>query len=235
MSNPETSFNPYAAPAQGYSPTTYAPPPGTRPGWYIAFCVIAIVLGILGALGGALGAMSVVANQSFQRNFGAQPAMPGAADEMMELQNEMQQEILAVERRYMYYLITTQVLVVVVGSGLAIGGFMALQMTKTGASVLGNMFLVASVFDVGRLVLTVIYQIEMGQVMGGYMSEIMQKAGQQGGNQPPPGLGEIMSTAVTVGIWVGVCFSVAWVVIKLLIYIPGWMYLSKPQTQALLK
>lgn len=235
MSQPDASFNPYAAPVQSYAPGKHGPAGSGRSGWYTFYCVIAIVLGGLGLAGALMGGASLVANQYLKRAVMQQPMGPGVPEELAKLNQEMQREVYAVESRYFYYLITSQVLLLFVAGLLLAGGIMALQMKRFGVNLLANAFMVASVFDVGRLVLTVIYQMEMGQVMRKYFGEIFEKAGQQGGKEPPPELSGFMANFMGAMLGVGICFTVGWVIIKLVIYLSGWMYLNKPETQALLK
>jgi hypothetical protein len=235
MSQPDASFNPYAAPVPSYMPGKPGVPGSGRSGWYTFYCVIAIVLGGLGLTGALMGGVSLIANQYLKQAAMQQPMGPGVPQEMAKLNQEMQREVYAVESRYFYYLMTAQILLVFVAGLLLTGGIMALSMKRFGARLLANAFLVASVFDVARLVLTVIYQMEVGQVMRKYLGEIFEKAGQQGGKEPPPEFTGMMSTFMGAMLGVGICFTVGWVIIKLVIYLSGWVYLNKPETQALLK
>jgi hypothetical protein len=232
MSFDKTTPNPYASPAQGYMPP--APAPGTRrSGWMTFFCIIAIVLGSLGAANAVMGTASLVFASFLQQGMQGPPP-PGLSQEFVDLQNKMNAEMLAVTHRYFYFLLPTQLILAVIATGLLIAGIRALNMSRSGVWLLSTMFLVTSIYEVARLVLTLLHQMEVGQVTQKYLGPLMEKM-PQGGKGVPPGFGNMMSTMISVGIGVGICFTVGWAVIKLAIYLSGWVYLNKPQVQAQLQ
>lgn len=234
MSKPEFSPNPYAAPDMGYVPVSADARVAGRPGWYTFFCVIAIILGGLGAGNAVMGTAGLVFASSLQQGFQGPPP-PGVSPEFTELQEQMNAELLAVTQRYFWFLLPTQILLAAVAIALLIGGIWALGMNRPGARMLSTMFLVTSVFEVGRLVLTIFHQMEAGQVMQKHFGPLMEKATPQGGQGVPPGMSQIMTSAMSIGIGVGICFAVGWVIVKLAIYLSGWFYLNRPQIQAMLK
>ena len=234
MSQPEYSPNPYAAPDLGYVPVSADAQLAGRPGWYTFFCVIAIILGALGAFNALFGTAGLVFASSLQQSFQGPPP-PGVSPEFIELQDKMNAEMLAITDRYFWFLLPTQILLAVFAVGLLIGGIRALGMTRSGAGLLSMMFLLTSVFEVARLVLTIFHQMEAGQVMQKHFGPLMEKAGPQGGQGMPPGMSQMMTSAMSIGIGVGICIAVGWVIVKLAIYLSGWFYLNRPQIQAMLK
>lgn len=234
MSSPQYAPNPYAAPDMAYMPAAKDPRLAGRPGWYTFFCVIAIIFGALGAANALMGTVGLVFASSLQQGFQGPPP-PGVSPEFVDIQEQMNADALAVTQRYFWFLLITQIFLAFVAIGLLIGGIRALGMSRSGAWFLGTMFLITSVFEVGRLVLTVIHQIETAQVMQKHFGPLMEKAAPQGGAKMPPGMSEFMTNAMSIGIGVGICMAVGWVIIKLAIYLSGWFYLNKPHIQALLK
>jgi hypothetical protein len=230
MSKPDYSPNPYAAPDLGYMPAPADPRAAGRPGWYTFFCVIAIILGALGAANAVMGTVGLVFASSLQQGFQGPPP-PGVAPDFVELQEKMNAEMLAVTQRYFWFLLPTQILLALIAVGLVIGGIRALGMSRSGASLLSTMFLITSVFEVARLVLTIFHQMEVGQVMQKHFGPLMEKATPQGGQ----GMGQMMTTAMTIGVGVGVCIALGWAIAKLVIYLSGWFYLNRPHIQAMLK
>jgi hypothetical protein len=234
MSKPEYSPNPYAAPDLGYAPVSADEKLAGRPGWYTFFCVIAIILGALGAMNALTGTAGLVFASSLQKGFQGPPP-PGVSPDFVELQDKMNAEMLAVTQRFFWFLLPTQLLLAVIAIGLLIGGIRALGMTRSGAGHLSAMFLVTSVFEVARLILTIFHQMEVGQVMQKYFAPLMEKATPQGGQGMPPGMNQFMSSAMSIGMGVGICIAVGWVIVKLVIYLSGWIYFNKPHIQAMLK
>ena len=218
----------------GYVPVAADPRVAGRPGWYTFFCVIAIILGGLGAGNALMGTVGLVFASSLQQGFQGPPP-PGVSPDFIELQDKMNGEMLAVTQRYFWFLLPTQVLLALIAIGLLLGGIWALGLTRNGAKILSSMFLVTSVFEVGRLVLTIFHQMEAGQVMQKHFGPLMEKAAPQGGQGMPPGMSQMMTSAMSIGIGVGICMAVGWVVVKLAIYLSGWFYLNRPRIQAMLK
>jgi len=232
MSNPN-SFNPYAAPAPGYTPDAKSMSRGGRPGWYTFYCVIAIVLGSLGAANAVTGSVGLFFADSFQGGFAGGPQQ-GVSQEFLDKQEEMNNEMQAITHRYFVFLLASQVLLAVVGIGLLVGGILAIQMRKFGARLLGTMFMVTSVFDVARLVMTILYNMEAGQVMQKHFGPLMEMA-QPPGAATPPGFADCITNSISAAFGGFICMIVVWTIVKLWIYLSGWFYLNKPEIQALLK
>jgi len=232
MSSPEFAPNPYAAPDMGYAPPRMTPP-GTRPGWYTFFCVMAIVLGSLGAANALMGTTGLIFQQSFQQGMQGPPP-PGMSQEFIDLQQKMNDEVIGVTKRYFVFLLIIQILLAAVAVGLLIGGIRALSMSRSGAKMLSVMFVVTSIFELGRLVVTIFHQLEVGEVMKKHFGPLMEKMPNQGGGAPP-GFANMMSTIVAASVGFGICFTVVWVIVKLVLYLGGWFYLNKPHVQAILK
>lgn len=227
--------NPYAAPAPSYAPAPSPyPSTGRRPGWYTFYCVMAIILGSLGAATAVMGIPGLFVGQFMQ---GFQPPQPANAppnlQEMQEIQQEMNKELFEVQNRYFWFSLTEHILLVAVGVALLVGGIWAMQMKRSGAKFLGNVFIFTSVFDVARLILTLFEQMESGQIARKHLGSMLEKAQPPGA--PNPFSGECVSNSITAFFGGVVCFMVCWTIFKLWLYLSGWIYFNKPQTQALLK
>jgi hypothetical protein len=169
--------------------------------------------------------------QSFQP---PQPAnAPQNLQEMQELQQQMNQELFAVQKRYFWFSLIQLMVLLGVGIALVIGGIRALQMQRSGARFLATTFMVGSVFDVAGLILTLFEQMESSQIARKYLGPMLEKAAPPG--RPNPFSGECFSNSIAAAFGGVVCFIVCWTLFKLWLYLSGWIYLNKPQTQALLK
>jgi hypothetical protein len=234
MSKPEYSQNPYAAPDMGYVPVSADPRVAGRPGWYTFFCVIAIILGGLGTANSLLGAVGLVFASNLQQSFQGPPP-PGMSPDFVEMQEKMNAEMLAVTQRFFWFLLPAQLVLALAAIGLLVGGIRALGMTRSGAALLSTMFLITSVLEVGRLVPRIFHDMEAGQVMQKHFGPLMEKAMPEGGQQMPPGMSQMMASMMSVGVGIGLCMTIGWVVVKLVIYLSGWFYLNRPRIQAVLK
>lgn len=233
MSKDNPDSNPYAAPAPGYAPTLK--PGSGRPGWYTFYCVMAIVLGSLGAANAVIGIPGLFLGQFVQQGFKPpQPAnAPPNLQEMQDIQQQMNQELFEVQKRYFWFSLAQLVFLLIVGVALLIGGIWAMQMKRAGAQFLRNTFMAASVFDVARLILTLFEQMESGQIARKHLGPMLEKAAPPGA--PNPFSGECVSNSIAAFFGGIVCFIVCWTLFKLWLYLSGWVYLNKPETQALLK
>jgi hypothetical protein len=230
----DAGFNPYTAP-EPIQPQLKLPPAG-RPGWFTFYCVMAIVLGALGAMSGLTGAAGAVAGVYMQQSIPIDPNLPQNLQEMHEIQNEMNAELRAATGHYIAPLIIANVLLLFVGSGLVVGGLWALQQARRGVNLLGNMFMITSVFDTGRLVLSILILMANSQVTQKHMGPLMEKAVQQqpGRAAPPAFFGDCMTNSVAALFGVSMFFMVAWLAFKLWLYLSGWVYFRKPEIQAIL-
>ena len=223
---PDDALNPYAAPRPGYVPIP-KPASSGRPGWYTFYCIMAIVLGSLGASNALIGVGGLIVGQYFQ----GQSAVPANAaqnmKEMIEIQNEMVAEMRSVTDLFFHFLLATHVLHLLVGVALLVAGVRALSMSLAGAKLLGIVFVATSVFDLAKLLVTILVQMETGQIMQKHYGPLLEKA------QMPYASSISASMGYLIG--AGICFSVVWTIFKLWLYLSGWVYFNKPRTQALLK
>lgn len=227
-------INPYAAPAPGYVPE--GKPTKARPGWYTFYCVVAMILGSLGIMSGVVSIPGAILGQSMQPNFQPPPGQQqGVPPEFVDKMNEMQADIQAVTDRYFYITLVQQVLLIGVGTLLLVGAIQAMQMKRWGAKLLAIAFLLAAVFDLGRLVVTTLQMMEMWQVMEKSFGPMMEEAAKGGNQPPPPGFTDAMTMGMSVMFGAMVCMTVVWTLIKLVYYLSGWFYLQKPHVQARLQ
>jgi hypothetical protein len=233
MSKDEPEANPYAAPAPSY--VSSVPATSGRPGWYTFYCIMAIVLGSLGAANGVIGLPGLFVGQFMQKSFTPpQPAnAPQNLQEIQEIQQEMNQELFEVQKRYFWFSLVAIVALLIVGVALLLGGIWALQMKRAGAGFLGTTFMAASVFDVLRLILVLLEQMESSQIARKHLGTMLEKAAPPG--QPNPFSGECVSNSIAAFFGGVVCFMVCWTIFKLWLYLSGWIYFKKPDIQAMLK
>jgi hypothetical protein len=229
-------FNPYAAPAPGYAPEPKDVARSGRPGWFSFYCVMAIVLGSLGAANGLLGVAGAVFGQYIQSAVKApRPAnMPANLQEMQDIQDEMNGEVLEMGKRYFWFGIVAMVLLLLVSVGLLIGGIFSMSMQRSGVALLTTLFLIASVNDVARMVLTLLQQIETTQIMRKHFGPMMEKM-QPPGAPTPAGFADCMTNSMSAMMGGVVCMIVVWTLFKLWLYLSGWIYFNKPRVQAMLK
>jgi len=225
--------NPYNPPNE---PTT-APsgPPLTgrrkRPGGLVAVCVIAIVLGGLGVFSSLSFLVNLAFGSQMQSAFTPQ-TMPGQNNQMLEVQQEMNAKVWSITQKWnVVHWILTAALIVNVAL-LLTGGIMTLRLNPTGRKLLLAVFISAIVVDIARAVPGVLIGAETFQVMEEYMPRMMD-ASAPPGQQAPPGVGDAMGTAMQIGGIVAMVFAIGWALAKVVVYLIGAMYLTRPAVKEL--
>lgn len=233
MSTSETP-NPYAAPAPGYVPEAPAMNPSGRPRWYTLYCVVAIVLGSLGIMNALTGTLGLMFQSQLQSGF-RPPQQPGMSPEFTDRLNAMQSDLQAVNARFFYWFLAAQFLLLVVALLLLLGGIQALQLKRSGAGLLANAFLFASIFDVGRLIVTTFNLMESWQAFDKHFGPLMRESQPSNGPPLPQEAIDMVTTMANVSFGAGACLLVAWSIAKVAFYLSGWVYLQKPKVRALLQ
>lgn len=222
----DDALNPYAAPKPGYAAAGGTTHSG-RPRWYTFYCIMAIVLGALGASNALFGIGGVFVGQFFEGRSAVPVNAAQNMKEMIEIQNEMVGEMRSVNNRFYYFLLATNILHLLIGIALLVAGVRALSMTVAGAKLLGLVFVVTSVVDLGRLALGILLQMETGQIMQKHYGPLLEKS------QMP--YSSYVSSSMVYLIGAGICIGVVWTIFKLWLYLSGWVYFKTPDVQALLK
>ncbi len=234
MSDFNFTPNPYAAPAPGDMPTVSGTlPRGGRPGWYTFYSVVAIILGALGVMNAITGAIGLFFTNTFQSAFNPPPD-PNVKPEFSEMLKTMQNEIQGVNDRFFMWFLIAQALLLVVALVLLIGGIQSLQMKRWGVKLLSAGFLLASIFDLGRLILSSFHFMETWQAFEKHFGPLMRESQPQNAPPVPAESLEVLSTIMSASFGVGMCFMVGWSLVKIGFYLSGWFYFQKPQVQALL-
>ena len=233
MTMPEVSSNAYRSP-QSFGDSTAddgLSSSGRRSGGLTAICVIAIILGGLGLASSMMG-LCAMAAKPWMNNAFIMPEQPGKVDKVRDAQLEMQEKVEEVTDRYIGFNLCFLLLNVLIGSSLLTGGILALKLNPTGSRLLIAAFTTAIVFEILRAVLQTFMQIEMAEVMYDSMSRMMQATPSRSGAVPAE------ATAVTavfmkIGVYVGLAFTLAFALAKVIFYAIGTRYLQRPNIRQL--
>jgi hypothetical protein len=209
---------------------------GARPGWLTAVSVIAIVLGALGLLGSLFQTASLVFSDRLQQLTAAVSAPPGTPPEMQKVQVEMQRDIMAVQRRWRTSTMVLIASILVLASLLLLGGIKSLQLSPLGRTVLLATFAALAIVEIGRFIQLVGVQMDSTKVVSEYMPRIMAAAQGAGGKAMPPQAQQVMKTTSEVTVKVSLVAGLAvwgvWFLAKIVFYVLGLFYLTRPHIQA---
>ena len=224
MSDMKTPLDPYRPPQDSMSVPPGPPEGGGRPGALTAVCVIAIVLGALG-LFGALISCGGLAFRGRMQQLVTMGGPPGAGDEAAEIQ-QMQDDIAAVQGKYLAFNVGFVAAHFVVAASLLAGGILTLAMRPAGRTVLVSVCGAAIVFELVRAVFQTIVQMETAAVMTPHFEELMAKGG---GGGPSA---DLMVNAMRVGVFIGLALGIGFVLAKIVYYSISLVYLRKPHVKA---
>jgi hypothetical protein len=213
-SNPfsDPQANPYAAqPAGAYGPV--------KPGALTAVCVIAIVLGIMGVLAVCIGGAGLAASSTLQ---GMLTVGPNATP-FDKAQIELQQEMMAINGRYLPIAVVLLGVQLVVSPLLIVGGVKALSMQHSGRRLLIYAFIAVIIFEVVRTAFQLYLQMQMLPLY----DEMAMRLAREGGNTPQV---EMFQRIGKGSAMFGVVFLIFWGAVKLVLYGLSARYLSLPKT-----
>src|SRR5206468_2113701 len=159
MSAETQTFDPYRSPTLPEAP--YAPSMiAGRPVWLTTLCVLCIVLGALGLMNSLLGAFGAVAGPAFQKAI--QPKTSAKMPQgFQDAQNEFQDNINAVQTKYMWVTIPALMVRAVAALLLLIGGVRSLSLVEGGRKMLLIACGVAVVFELMHAILQSIVAMDM--------------------------------------------------------------------------
>ena len=203
--------------------------PKQRSSLITTICILAIVFGVVGLLLGIVGLLGQIFASSIQSavaNIQSAANAPG-----MEFQREAMTRAMAIATKYNLVLIPLGLAKLVVEGLLLVGGILALKLNAKGRSMLLAALFGALVVESILVVPRIMVQRETQAVMAELMPKIM--AAQQNADKLPPGFNMGMSSMLSGAGTVAMYSAIAWLVIKIAIYIIGISYLRKPQTIAL--
>lgn len=206
-----------------------APPPGYRPGGLTAVCVIAIILGTLGLLSG-LGSVSTsmlgARLQQWQAGIGA----GGAPQQMVQVQNEMNAKMMDVVNRYRIPSIAVAIFQLGVAVALLRGGIRAMSINEAGRSLLRTACGVAIAFELCRIPVYVLMQLENMAIMEDYLPRIMEASAP--GTQAAQ-IAEFTRMLAKFSAILGWVIFVGWLLLKLAFFGVAVRYLGKPEIKVL--
>jgi hypothetical protein len=200
-----------------------------RPAGLTTVCVLAILLGGAGFLMGCFGLASQVFGARMQQAFTGM--QPGANDNTLEIQREMNARLTAMTTRYRWLLVPLAVVKLVVDAALLVGALLAWGLKPRGWSWLHGALIAAIVFEAVQAVPVLIVQRETQAITNDMMAKMM--AAQQGPNGPPPGMQNFMSGMTSAISVMSMIFALAWLGAKFVFYVLGIRYLRKREVVAL--
>lgn len=189
-----------------------------RPGGLTILCIGCLVLGGLGVLMWCLGGVGLAMQAS-----GIDPAQianSGLPPEQQAAQQQMQQEVEAITKKWWIVTAVLWVWNVPTIILLMTGAVLGLRMAPTALKWLKIALINVLVFEVVRLVPTIAMQIEMADVM----ERMFQGLAGPGGRAPPAGL-------MKIGMGIGLAFVALMVVVKLSFYGWGLWYVGRNEVR----
>lgn len=229
MSADPRAFDPYRSPSLPEGPYAGRPPSG-RPGLLTALCVFAIVLGVLGLILAVVGTGGLIAGKQLQKAFQPRPA-PGIPPEMVQAQQDLQDEMYAVQARYTVPLGGLLLFQFVAALLLLVGGVRSLGLHETGRMVLVAGLGVACAFEFSRAIVQTMINLESMTAMNNFVEKWMESMPQNPG--APPGMQDMMGKFMRASMIASLVFSYALVLAKLALYVAGLVYLHRPRIRAL--
>ena len=230
MSEDSKPLDPYLSPTLPEGP--YAGTVSTgRPGWLTTLCVLCIVLGVLGILNSVFGAFGIVGGKALQQWIQPKGANTGMPPEMQEAQDKFQNEMYAVQDKYIWFLVPALVMRFFVALLLLIGGIRALSLNEKGRKLLLIAFAIALGFELLSSILQSFLVMEQMTITNAYMDRLAN-----GMPKDKAGAVKVMGVVKTATRVINIVVLVLAGVVQLLkiaLYFFGLNYLRRPQIQAL--
>lgn len=227
--------NPFATPSEEPIPAHILPDSATapgKPGGLLAFCIISIVLASFGLLSSMGSAFSIVAGEAMQNAFQPAPSS-GPENEMVQVQEEMNAEIMAVSQSFSPILIGLVIAQVGCCSLLLASSIGTLRLRPAGRVWLVRACTATIVFEIIRAVPTSLMAFQNHSIMKKYMPRIMRASmgedEMQGGEQFAQTMGSFASAMVIIVL----IFTVVWLTVKVVFYLLEIRYLQRPATRQL--
>lgn len=193
-----------------------------RPGGLTAICVIGLCLAVLGLFSCGTGCLGLVFQSAIQ-GFTAQmqQGVPGG--------QELQEEIAALQARWMP-LSTANLVLNAVASGLLLAGsILGLKMSPRTSQIFIPGLICGILQAVAYVGLTAVMQQEMQAVMAKQMTQMMQ----QGPNPAAPGAAAMTSGIMKMSSAIGIAVAVAWALALIVYYGTSIWYLRRKDVRAL--
>jgi hypothetical protein len=209
------------------------------PVWLKVVCIVSIVLGALGllmAMTGIAGQLFAAEAQESTLKMMEAFQVGGVPPAIKEIQKEMMDASVAVQRRWMPINLAISIVHLFVAAALLAGGIQALRMKPSGRKLLLMALVAAILFEIGRLPPTGIMQWEMTKVVGQFSQRLMDAAAPSGKALPPgqkKTIQMVMRTSMVAGTLIGVLTALGLAIVKLAFYAAGVWLLIRPQFRAM--
>lgn len=211
-----------------------------RPGWLTAIGVIAIVVGTLGILGAITGALSqlygAAVQERMQNMMATWQQSNGLPTEALELQQDLQREIVAVQLRWRATMLVVAAVGFLVCLPLIAGGIGTLRLASWGRTLLIWALAATIVYEIAVAVPGLMMQQEIMQSTRKFMAEVMQSTQQQMQTAPPGQAQQInllSNTITNASLVIGLVMTGAWLLVKVGLYAAAIWYLRSPLIRSL--
>ncbi len=198
-----------------------------RPGGLLAIAIIGIILGSLGGCMGLWGMGSVALQGPLQES---QRRMLERSGDNPQIQAQLaaQDEIYEVTRRWMPFTLTHQGLNLIASMVLLAASVLLLRWSGVAPAVFLGAVVANVVVDAAGSILGILVQQDTSEVM-----QRMMAATASGTPGAPPEMERMFEGIMQASSFVGVCFGVGWLLVKLGFYVWGVVYLRRPATRGL--
>lgn len=221
-------------PVGGVSPVdAYQPPPlapdivpvrnsAPRFGRVKAICIVAIVLGGAGGATALMGAVGLVLGRQMQAAFSG-VNRPGVSQELQDIEQKTQQEIQAVQERFLGINAVLLGTHAIVAGMLLTGGIQALRRVRPGRKLLVAACLAAIVFELVRGSVQTLMQVQLLSVTAHFFEQMMGASLEQAAE-----LAEWFVWFSRLAMVAGLVLAIGWILVKLVFYSIAVWYLRKP-------
>lgn len=209
------------------------------PVWLKVVCIVSIVLGALGLLMAATGLIGQWKAEDWQKSTAKlmeAVQAGGVPPQIKELQQEMMDQTIAVQRRWLPINVAVSTVHLLVAAVLLAGGIQALRLKPSGRKLLLAALSLAIVFEVVRIVPTSMMQWQMSKIIEPFMQKTMEAAAPPGKAMPAAqrkSIQMVMRASMMAGLLIGVLTAAGMAIVKLAFYIAGIWLLRRPQFQAM--
>lgn len=201
-----------------------------KPGWFVAFCIMAICLGSMGVMGGLWQVVGALFGNAFNDLvLQMQPQVPNPAS---DLNRQLMDEQMAVAEQYKWVSVGLGVVNFVLSGLLVAGGVLTLQLKSVGRKILLPVFVLAALYEVVAAVPTFLIQKEISAVQQKFLGQMMQSSSPNG-KAPPPQIKNLAETFASIFASVAMVIGLTWAAAKTAAYLSGFFYLRRPSLQPL--
>jgi hypothetical protein len=216
------------SPFDAYQPPPLAPDivsaqsSAPRFGRVKAICIVAIVLGGAGVATALMGAVGLVVGRQMQAAFSG-VNQPGVSQELQDVQLKTQQEIQAVQERFLGINAVLLGAHAIVAGMLLTGGIQALRRVRPGRKLLVAACSAAIVFELVRGSVQTVIQLQVLSVTTHFFEQMMEASMEQAAD-----LAEWLVWFSRLAMVAGLALAIGWILVKLVFYCVAVWYLRKP-------